>query len=268
MSQEQDEIETATGKTFLVARASLSAPENDTATGEIIALREITESRRRDEERKQMLEFLSHDMRTPQAAIIGLAQRAQDQDKAPELLKRIKSQAERTLKLADDFVQLARLEEASIRREDTDMGAMTEEACDRFYAPAQTKRIAIQQHLPEDPLFAFVDASLVARMLDNLIGNAIKYSPEATTIRVTLAQANPGFLSIAVADEGPGLPKERQAEPFARFGAHETHAGPSAGLGLAFVKRAADAHGGKVDVHSVEAQGTKFVVTLPMDAPS
>ena len=263
LREQRGELDTADGKTFLLARATLGAGNGEAAGGEIIALREVTEIRRREEERKQMLEFLSHDMRTPQVAIIGLAGRALEDAKPPEMLKRIRKQAERTLKLADDFVQLARLEEASIQREDADIGALVEEACDRFYAPAQGKAITLEQQLPEDPLFARVDASLIARMLDNLIGNAIKYSPDQTVISVSLAAHGDSDLALSVADQGPGLPEERLASPFARFGAHESHAGPSAGLGLAFVKRVVETHGGTIDVQSRQGQGTRFVVVLP-----
>lgn len=256
------EIATADGKTFLVARAPLGRG----GEGEIMALREVTEIRRREEERKQMLEFLSHDMRTPQVAIIGLTR--QGEAAPPDMLGRIRTQAERTLKLADNFVQLARLEEAELQREDTDLGALLEEACDRFYAQAKARNITIEQSLPEEPMFAPVDAAMIARMLDNLLSNASKYAPEATTVTVALAQHADGYAVLSISDQGPGLPGERMADPFARFGAqdHKNAAGtgPSAGLGLAFVKRVADAHQGTVEVISAADQGTRFAVSLPL----
>jgi CHASE2 domain-containing sensor protein/two-component sensor histidine kinase len=264
LDTEGGEIATADGKTFLVARAPLGRGEG----GEIIALREVTEIRRREEERKQMLEFLSHDMRTPQVAIIGLASQMDTEAPAPEMLGRIRKQAERTLKLADDFVQLARLEETSLQREDTDLGALLEEACDRFHLAAKVRQIAIEQNLPEEPVFAEVDGAMIARLLDNLLSNAIKYSLQGSTVSVALIAKGDGWCSLAVADQGPGLPGERMADPFARFGAHERPAGPdtgpSAGLGLAFVKRAAEAHGGRVEVVSAAGQGTRFTVNLPL----
>ncbi|WP_284126433.1 CHASE2 and HATPase_c domain-containing protein [Parerythrobacter aestuarii] len=265
LRQDRGEIETADGKTFLLARAQLGSADAPSRSGEILALREVTEIRRREEERKQMLEFLSHDMRTPQAAIIGLASRANGEPDTGKLFKRIRNQAERTLKLADDFVQLARLEEAEISREDTDLVALSEEACDRFFAQARARKITIAQDLPEEPVYALVDASLIARLLDNLIGNALKYSPAETSVHVSVAKPADGTVALTIADEGPGLSEERQANPFARFGAHEQHAGPSAGLGLAFVKRVVDTHGGVIDVKSEAGQGTRFVVTLPAE---
>lgn len=265
------ELLTEDGRIFLVARAPLAGLSNGEAgggeeaasAGEILALREITDLRRLDQERKQMLEFLSHDMRTPQVAIIGLTrkQAAEADNSASSAMARIKKQAERTLKLADDFVQLARLESPQLQLEDSDISALIEEACDRAYVLAEAKHIRVEQQLPDDPCFGDVDASLIARMLDNLIGNAVKYSPEDSRIDVKLI-CSPGKRQIIVSDEGAGLPEARIKDPFARFGAHATDAGPSAGLGLALVKKVVDAHKGTIEVASRPGQGTRFTITL------
>jgi CHASE2 domain-containing sensor protein/signal transduction histidine kinase len=271
------ELETADGRAFLIARADLGEVDRaDTQgsgqrgeAGSIIALRDVTELRRLDDERRQMLEFLSHDMRSPQVAIVGLTRRVLGSpgDAPPDAIRRIRLQAERTLKLADDFVQLARLEQPDLTLEDSDIGALVAEACDRAWTQADSKAIAIEQEVPEDPLFAAVDASLIARMLDNLIGNAIKYSGERGQVAVVLrARVADGFV-LSVADRGPGLPKARLADPFARFGAHGSatgaDAGPSAGLGLALVKKVVDAHHGTIDVQSAAGEGTTFTISIP-----
>ena len=258
------ELLTQDGRIFLIAKAPLgSLPQaGEGLSGDILALREITDLRRLDQERKQMLEFLSHDMRTPQVAIIGLTRKPDKDPSDNGTMGRIKKQAERTLKLADDFVQLARLESPELQLEDSDLGALIEEACDRAYVLAEAKHIRIEQQLPDDPCFADVDASLIARMLDNLIGNAVKYSPEQSCITVKLGLSNQGKPQIFVSDEGDGLPEARIKDPFARFGAHATHAGPSAGLGLALVKKVVDAHSGVIEVTSNPGRGTQFAITL------
>ena len=74
-----------------------------------------------------------------------------------------------------------------------------------------------------------------------------------------------GRIEIDITDEGPGLPPERLVDPFARFGAHETKAGPSAGLGLTFVKRAVELHNGTISVDSGPGVGTRFVIRIPQD---
>ena len=263
------ELSASKGQTYLIARADIAEPDDPNVSGEIIALRDVSDLRRLDEERRQMLEFLSHDMRTPQVAIVGLTDQAKrentGQGLASDMVARIRAQAQRTLKLADDFVQLARLERPSLTLTDSDIGALIEEACDRAYAPSLAKQVVIEQALPEEPCFARVDASLIARMLDNLIGNAIKYSDAGTTVRVSLSCPGAGSVTLEVADHGPGLSPERIADPFARFGAHSTHAGPSSGLGLALVKKVVDSHAGSIAVTSRAGAGTAFAITLPLD---
>ncbi|MEM6474651.1 MAG: CHASE2 domain-containing protein [Pseudomonadota bacterium] len=267
LERDRTELVTRDGRTFLIARALLAETQTQGEVGSIIALREVTELRRLDTERQQMLEFLSHDMRTPQVAIVGLTRSASEAgETTPDTVRRIRMQAERTLKLADDFVQLARLDSPNLQIEDCDIGALVEEACDRAFTQAESRQISLVQDVPEDPIFAPADASLIARMLDNLIGNAIKYSDELGHVSVSLKQGSGDSLRILVSDRGPGLSEARLAEPFARFGAHATHAGPSAGLGLALVKKVVDAHNGTIEVRSANGAGTTFAINLPMES--
>lgn len=259
------ELVTQDGRTFLLARATLTASQQDgPVAGEIVSLREITEARRLEEERRQMLEFLSHDMRTPQAAIIALSRQIEMTTSRAETAERIRIQAQRTLKLADDFVQLARLEQAQVKLEECDLNALVEEACDRAFAPAEMAGVEIRYVTSDECLFAQVDGSNIARMLDNLIGNAIKYCSPGDRVTIELDMPDEHSVRIVVADTGPGLPEERVADPFARFGAHATQAGPSVGLGLALVKKVVQVHRGTVTVDSAPGQGTRFNIVLPV----
>ena len=265
-----NEVSTADGRTFLMARGALiGGDEGDNTSGDIapdgavIALRDISQIRRQETERREMLEFLSHDMRTPQVAIVGLTQKAAGSINEDHRLQRIQVQAERTLKLADDFVQLARLEESDLVFEETDLVSLIQESCDRAFVAARKNGITIDQPDLEDPIFASVEASLIARLLDNLIGNAIKFSPKGSVVAIHVAPAEDGKVVLEVSDNGPGLSPERQADPFARFGAHDNRAGPSVGLGLTFVQRAVLKHRGHIDVESDPESGTKFRIVLP-----
>ena len=259
----EHEIVFPDGRTFLVARAQFASEDDGESGGEIMALRDVTEIREREQERREMLEFLSHDMRTPQVAIIGLSRRLTRSGGSDDIGPRIRSQAERTLKLADDFVQIARLAESKPHFEDSDFAALIEEAADRAYAAARAKAIMLKPDLPDDVLFAEVDASLIARLLDNLLGNAIKFAPEGSTVTIGLRPFDEDCVRLSVSDEGPGLPPERLVNPFARFGAHESKAGPSVGLGLTFVKRVVDVHDGTITVQSQPGEGTCFKIDLP-----
>ncbi|WP_298468609.1 CHASE2 and HATPase_c domain-containing protein [uncultured Erythrobacter sp.] len=255
----EQELQLPDGRSFLIASSDIGMSEG----GNIVSLRDITSLRSSERQRREMLEFLSHDMRSPQAAIVGLVGAAGQTLPEKERLSRIEKQARRTLKLTDDFVQIARLEYEGVEPQEADIGALLHEAMDRAYPSAKRKRIAFEASIPADPEFCQIDPSSMSRAIDNLIGNAIKFSPDGMKVGVKLERLPSECLRIEVYDSGPGLPEERQKDTFARFGARNTEAGPSAGLGLAYVKRAVDEHGGEISVSSSKEAGTRFVITLP-----
>lgn len=187
------------------------------------------------------------------------ADRQHDEDEG-QRLARIRRHARRTLELADNFVQLARLGETPLAIEELDLGTLAEEAADRAFTLARDRGAKVLVEAPEEPLFAEADGQVLSRVLDNLIGNAVKYG--ASIVSVSLAAAN-GTARIVVADNGPGLPKERQIDPFVRFGARTMDGKGGAGLGLAFVRGAIVHHGGRVECESSPETGTRFVIDLP-----
>ncbi len=255
----KQEIQTADGRIFLVASSGVELEEQ----GKIVSLRDITYMREAEQQRSEMLEFLSHDMRSPQAAIVGLVGLPAKGMPIEERLERIEQQARRTLKLTDDFVQIARLEYEGIEPEETDLSALLHEALDRAYPLATRKSISLDAEIPADPLFCEVDPYSFSRAIDNLVGNALKFSPEGRSITMALSRDAQNGIVITVSDEGPGLPPERVENTFARFGSRESDAGPSAGLGLAYVKKVVDEHDGEIAVRTKEGEGTAFEITLP-----
>lgn len=259
LCKESGEISLVDGRVFLVAKSE----ESQVQKWEIIALRDVTAIRESERDRASMLEFLSHDMRSPQAAIIGLSTGKGGLKSESERFQRIEAQARRTLKLTDDFVQIARLEHNGIEPLETDIGALLYEALDRAYPEAKRKSIAMISDIPAEPEFCHVDPLAISRAIDNLIGNALKFSNEGSSVTLSLVREIDEAILIRVIDEGPGLPPERMESPWARFGASDTQAGPSAGLGLAYVKRVIDEHGGEIVVQSVAEIGTTFNLRIP-----
>lgn len=252
------ELKLDDGSVFSVA-ASRSGSEGGLGGIRVIAFSDITEMRRAEEERRQMLEFLSHDMRSPQVAILGLA--GKEAGSAPaERFERIGGHARRTLKLADDFVQLSRLAEVPLELEETDLVMLAEEAIDRAWFAAREKGVRLVQELPEEPVFRTVDGHVLSRALDNLIGNAIRYSPAGSAVTIAIA-TTAGGVAMSVTDEGPGLPEERRADPFRRFGSRDKYGKGGAGLGLSFVRAAVEKHGATIASASSEA-GTTFTITF------
>lgn len=255
------------GGAYAVARsratgAAAPGTEGEWAGIAVIAFIDITDIRRAEEERRHLLEFLSHDMRSPQVAILGLSDPREGHGTAEDRFARIARHARRTLKLADDFVHLSRIAEAPLAREEVDLAMLVDEALDRAWFAAREKAIRLEAVLPGDPVYVEADGDVLSRAVDNLVGNAIKYGPTGSRVTVTVLAGDAG-ISLAIADEGPGLPEGRREEPFRRFGPRDKAAGTGAGLGLAFVEAAVQRHGATIACRSTPGAGTTFIITFP-----
>ena len=258
-TEQRDELTLGDGRTFWLASADLDPDVGS----RVLSLREVTELKEAERQRRETLEFLSHDMRSPQVAIISLANQGDAGLAMGDRFTRIEDQARRTLKLTEDFVQIARIANEGLEREETEMNSVLQEAADRAFPLAHKKRIKVEFEAGDEPIFARLDAFAVARMLDNLISNAVKFSPEGSQVTLELSARDDGACIITVADTGSGLSAERRENPFARFGARDTSAGPSSGLGLAYVKQVVDLHEGAIEVDTAPGEGTKFAITFP-----
>lgn len=256
---ESKELTLPDGRSFLVAKAPLA---QDVAS-EVMILREITELKTAERQRQEMLEFLSHDMRSPQVAIIGLTGNSGQTLGDAERLVRIEGQARRTLSLAENFVQIARLGYDGIRREEADIGSLLYEAADRAYPRAKRKGVEIETLIPEEPDFCLVDPYAISRVIDNLLDNAIKFTPKGKKVSLELVSEMASQIEFAVTDEGDGFPEDRRRAPFTRFGPNSPDDGPSVGLGLAYVARAVEEHGGDISLESETGKGSRITVRLP-----
>ncbi|MBP6031017.1 MAG: CHASE2 domain-containing protein [Sphingobium sp.] len=219
-------------------------------------------------ERQEMLQFLSHDMRGPQAAIIALL----DNDASPKMPERertvrarIRRYAETTLTLADNFVQLARLESQPAEQEPVDVTDAMAQAIDMAWPQAHAAGIVIERNTPHgEDLWVLGDAAALVRAFTNLLLNAVQASPPASIIRCEMKREG-GFALASVCDEGPGLPPERKADPFARFGYTRTASGAhGSGLGLAFVAAVARQCGGEALYTETHSGGAHFTLRLPL----
>lgn len=250
------------GRVMLVTKSALAANADQT-TGTIYCLSDITAIRDVERERKETLEFLSHDMRSPQAAIVSLVDgQSRASSGNMDILPRIRRHAIQTLKLTEDFVQLARLETVALLVDEHNLVELMREAIDENFAQARSKSIVIN-YAPDDEFhYAAVDGAMIVRAFSNLIGNAIKYSPTGSPIDCRINADTTDLLHIVceIADKGPGLPSQRLNDPFGRFGFRDETQSVGAGLGLAFVKRSIDRNNGQIDCFSSASQGTRFVM--------
>jgi CHASE2 domain-containing sensor protein/signal transduction histidine kinase len=241
--------------------------ETGAGAGFIVRLADISILTAAMRQREQALQLLTHDMRSPQTSILALL--ATTPDVPPELAERVTAYAKRTLALADGFVQLARAEVTPVSLEPVDLADIAIEAIDEVWPQSVQRRMKIEQVGGDVPLMVLGDRGVLARTLVNLLGNAVKYSPEGSTITVTLSEqpsANGPTANIAIADQGPGFSREEAAtafRPFQRFERPGSEAAGGVGLGLAFVQAAVARHGGEVSCRSEPGVGAEFTVRLP-----
>ncbi len=250
------------------------APQRSVAgnfAGWIVQFMDVSEAKAAQRQRDDILELLTHDMRSPQASILAVLETAPAENIAPEEARRIRHYAERTLGLADGFVQLARAESLEYALEEVALGDMLTDAIDDLWPQLAAKSITIDTAETEERLIVEVERSLLTRALINVLGNAIKYGEPGSHIRCTLGQevGNDGEAraTCAIADQGPGLDEEQEHRIFARF-----HRGPlglgrkadGVGLGLSFVHTVVVRHGGEIRCQSMLGQGTTFTFVLPL----
>lgn len=221
----------------------------------------ISQIRTLKREREEMLEFLSHDMRAPQSAILMLLSEGDEVSGAGKA--RIAANARKTLRLADDFVQLARFKAVDLVFEDVDVAAVASEAIDGCWPQANAKNMVIEGDGLDQEAFVRGDASALSRALSNLLDNAVKYGPANSEVRCDVAIGDQ-HVEVSVSDKGPGLPPERTRNIFARFGDRGDTKETGSGLGLAFVSAVVQRHGGTIECASAPGKGTRFTITLPM----
>ncbi|ABQ71077.1 integral membrane sensor signal transduction histidine kinase [Rhizorhabdus wittichii RW1] len=225
--------------------------------GWIIRIVDVTALKQAERHREEALQLLSHDMRAPQSAILALL-RGPETGVPKAMAARIEGLANRTLELAEDFVQLARAEAKPMDREPLDMNDLAIDAADALWPVAKARAIKVAVEGTDDPHMVDGDRQLLTRAILNLISNAIKYSDPGMRIRCSVSEDD-GLVRVAVADEGVGMDEDQLANLFARF-----RQGPreGVGLGLTFVRTVVARHDGKIDCTSEPGKGTTFTITL------
>lgn len=227
----------------------------------------ISHIHRAERHREETLRFLSHDMRAPQSAILALLDmEAKNPGSMPPcvLMERVRQHALTTLKLADGFVHMAKAEMGALEHQDVDLADLLQECCDSFWEQSQQKGITFHCDSSVNDAWVVGDRDLLSRALRNLLDNALKYSPDGTTIRYSLERRGADW-AISIQDQGCGLDSHQVDKLFRPFYRGNTTApdGPDGvGLGLSFVQAVADRHGGTIAVHSEPGIGSIFTLTL------
>lgn len=220
---------------------------------------------------RQFVADASHELRTPLAAIRGyteLAQRKQSQlpDDVAHAMNRVESETARMTRLVEDMLLLARLDTGRpLQRDPVDLTRMVVDAVSDAHIAGPEHHWELD--LPDEPVTVPGDEARLHQVLANLLANARTHTPPGTTVTTSLASGE-GEVVLTVLDDGPGIPHWLQPNVFERFARGDTsrsRLGGSTGLGLAIVAAVVRAHGGTIDVQSVEGR-TEFTVRLPNDS--
>ena len=221
--------------------------------------------------RNSLLSALSHDMRTPLAGLVGMADNLMLAEpplvaQQAETAREIRAQALRIAAQVDNLLDMARIEsgEVRLRREWQSIEEIIGAAARLTERLLHAHRI--ETDVPAALPLVRCDAVLIERVLVNLLENASKYTPAGSVVTIA-ARAEPGVLRVSVADDGPGLAEGEQQRVFEKFarGAAVSPAG-GVGLGLAICKAIVEAHGGTIEAQAAPSGGAAFVFTLPLDA--
>ena len=214
-------------------------------------------------EREETLAFLSHDIRVPLAAAVQqLGGGTLDEANQHRLFQQLR----RAHKLAQSFLSLARvqsLEQKDLR--EIDLGSVAHQAIDAVYEAAQARSVRLLRHIPDEPVWIRGDFHLLERALDNLLHNALRFSPEGGAVTVTLALQG-GKAELSVADQGPGVSAEMLPHLFERFSTQKATQRPAhgTGLGLYFVHNVAERHGGQAGYEALAPVGARLWIRLPL----
>ncbi|MCU0241338.1 MAG: ATP-binding protein [Vicinamibacteria bacterium] len=240
--------------------------------GAVLTFHDVTERRRLERMRRDFVANASHELRTPLTSISGYVEALEDGalgDPAltARFLGRIRAQTDRMTALANDLLELSRSEsdEDQPHWAGVDVRAVAREAALSFAEAAALKGVALDVHGAEAVCIT-TDREAVRRILENLIDNAIKYTPAAGHVEVDVSRDADGGVAISVRDDGPGIAAEHLPRLFERFyrvdQARSRELGGT-GLGLAIARHLSDKLKAHIEVHSEPGQGANFTIVLP-----
>jgi signal transduction histidine kinase/putative methionine-R-sulfoxide reductase with GAF domain len=239
-----------------------------------VLLHDITHLKELDRMKSDFVSNVSHDLRTPLANIklyAALAQKGHP-EKRQHYLATIESETERLEALIEDILDLSRLERGAVKlhMEPLPLAEIIQQVVGAHLATAQAKGLQLSWQVPDGLPTLHADRNQLLLMLNNLLGNALQYTPRGGLVRV---EARAGkwrgqpALHIAVRDTGIGIPADEQERIFERFyrGWHTPAGTIGTGLGLAIVKESMTLHGGEVMVESAVGQGSTFTLCFPLE---
>lgn len=237
----------------------------------------LTDQTARDAVERMRADFVanaSHELRTPLAAILGFVETLSDPEAGDDAILRqrflgvMDKEARRMLRLVEDLLSISRIEASKghLPEDVVDIAALAQEVVSEI-ASATDPRAADISIDAADAAPVRADRAQMSQLFHNIIGNAMKYGRTDTPIAVRVASTGPQMVEVSVADQGDGIPAEqlpRLTERFYRVDSARSRTLGGTGLGLAIVKHVVERHRGRLDIDSIEGQGTTVRVRLPL----
>lgn len=253
----------------------------DDTLGRLEAQHQI--QRRMQQQRDRWLAFLSHDLRAPQSNILSLLELHENGVEGmsnERLFSGVRVQVDRTLRLAEGFVDLLRAESDHLKLQPCSLGSLTVEAVDRCWPQAQAQQVTIVHRGADDGQgLVLGDPELLTRALVNMLGNAVRHSKEGDTVEVCVAHdADARQVAWSVRDRGPGMEPDQLSALVAALDSHTwmrprppagvgQRGGQGLGLGLLVARTVVSRHQGELHAMAAPGQGSCFIVVLPAAAP-
>lgn len=245
-------------------------------SGIVCVLSDITEQEKMEQERREFVSNVSHELRTPLTSMRSYTEALidgawKDKELAPNFLNVIQSETERLIRMVSDLLNLSELDsDQDVRFELVDLTDVVQRICNRYDMLLSSsiydgRKYLLHRQLVHQSCWVEADEDKLTQVIDNILNNAIKYSPDGGTIKCQLVTTETHII-LSVSDEGLGIPLKAIPNIFKRFyrvdKARSREQGGT-GLGLSIAKEVVELHKGKIWVTSRENQGSTFFVSLP-----
>ncbi|MFC4771003.1 cell wall metabolism sensor histidine kinase WalK [Enterococcus hermanniensis] len=250
--------------------------ESGFISGLVVVLHDVTEQEKTAEERRQFVSNVSHELRTPLTSVRSYLEALeegawQDENIAPNFIQVTLGETDRMIRMINDLLNLSRMDSGAQQMdlELVNFNELVDYILDRFdmMVTGQEKNYRIVREFTERDLWVEIDTDKLMQVIDNIMNNAIKYSPDGGKITVRLMETHNNVV-LGISDEGLGIPKKDLDKVFERFyrvdKARARQQGGT-GLGLAISKEVMKAHNGQIWVESVEGKGSTFYISLPYE---
>ncbi|MBQ6483459.1 MAG: cell wall metabolism sensor histidine kinase WalK [Carnobacterium sp.] len=278
-TQEELILDFSTEDNEVTLRGEFSLIQRETGfiSGLVCVLHDITEQEKVERERRDFVSNVSHELRTPLTSMRSYLEALndgawKDPDIAPRFLAVTQEETDRMIRMITDLLNLSRMDAGkdTFELEYVNINELFSHVLNRFDMMLQSadkpvKPFVIKRDFTKRDLWVEVDADKMIQVLDNIMNNAIKYSPSGGTITCRLMETHNNIV-ISIADEGLGVPKKDIPHVFDRFFRVDKARARSmggTGLGLAISKEVVQKHGGKIWLESIENKGSTFFISLP-----